>query len=452
MFDVQVWAGFDIVGHMVDSDRASTPSAPPSEASAGYLAANVLHFARVLRSAGLVIGPAMVLDALQALSLIDLSVRDDVRACLRSLLVRRQEDLALFEHAFALFFRAHEDLRAALSLLLPQSPFPDAQKDPLARRLSEAMPSPPSRLPPKKKPAPPPDDPMEVDASETASSLELLRHRDFADMSAAELAHARRILGHLTFGLEAQRTRRMQPVRRRDAWARFDLRQTLRESLRQGGLVLPLCLRSPRWQPPPLVVLCDISGSMNRYTEMLMRFIHTLMLARRRVQCFLMGTRLSNATRWLRGRDIEPALARCGQNVKDWGGGTRLGLCLREFNHRWSRRVLGQGAVVLLITDGLEREAEVDLAAETTRLQRSCRRLVWLNPLLGYEGFAPRARGIVAMLPHVDEFRPVHNLESMQQLAAALAAPALSPRGQRPVQRSTGSQPNWLAHPVRSFP
>jgi len=425
------WSRSCIVKAMV-ADRASFSPAPPAlAADTGCLAENIVLFARTLRAAGLVIGPASIVAALQALPLIDLSLRQDVRACLRSLFVRRQEDLALFDQAFQLFFRGHDDLRAALSMLLPQSPFPQDRTDPIARRVAEAMPSPPSRLPPKKRPTASPEDQIELDASETASSLEILRQRDFADMSAAELAEARLLLSRLRFALDALPTRRLRPVRQRGMGARVDLRQTLRQSLRTFGQSLPLCFSGPVTQPPPLVVLCDISGSMNRYTEMLLRFVHTLMQARRRVQCFLLGTRLSNATRWLRGRDIERSLARCGQNVKDWGGGTRLGACLREFNQAWSRRVLSQGAIVLLITDGLEREPDpentVDLAAETARLQRSCRRLVWLNPLLGFAGFAPRAQGIVAMLPHVDEFRPVHNLESLAQLAAALAGQATTP-------------------------
>lgn len=404
-----------------DVDPAFDPTS-----TASPLAANVALFARVLRSAGLVIGPASVVDALRALSCIDVSIQKDVRACLRSVFVHRQEDSALFDRAFALFFRAHSDLTAALSLLLPQSPFPQDRPDTIPRRLADALPPPSSRLQPRRPPAPEP--PLEFDASQTASSIEVLRHRDFADMSADELATARRLLSRLRFALDEARTRRMQPAPRHTAWSYVDLRQSLRKSLRDGGSSIPLCFRAPRRQPLPLVVLCDISGSMNRYTEMLMRFIHTLMLARRRVSCFLMGTRLSNVTRWLRGRDIEAALDRCGRQVQDWGGGTRLGHCLRAFNYQWARRVLPQGAIVLLITDGLERDPEVDLAAETARLQRSCRRLVWLNPLLGYEGFAPRAQGIVAMLPHVDEFRPVHNLESMQQLATALSKQALPPR------------------------
>lgn len=404
----------------------STPSAE-WEPQGGALASNVLHFARVLRAAGLVIGPAAVLEALQALLHLDLGRMEDVRACLRAVFVHRREDIELFEQAFRVFFRPHQEINNALSLLLPQSRLAE-QNVPanIARRVAEALPPPSARLQGRR--APEPEAQLEIDASLSASSIEVLRHRDFAEMSAAELQQARRMLAALRFAVEERPTRRLRPGRRNEPQARLDLRRMLRASLRGGGDDLPLCFRVPSRRTPPLVVLCDISGSMNRYTEMLMRFAHTLMTARERVQVFLMGTRLTAATRWLRGRDIDIALSRCGQNVRDWGGGTRLGNCLREFNHHFSRRVLAQGGIVLLITDGLDREPEIDLAAEASRLRRSCQRLVWLNPLLSYADFSPRAQGIRALLPHVDEFRPVHNLQSLEQLAASLAKPAATSR------------------------
>lgn len=427
-------------------DMASRPAsdsadladlAPESDSlggAGGALGSNLVHFARVLRAAGLPIGPAAVLDALGALSLLDLGCREDVRACLRAIFVHRREDLELFEQAFRLFFRPHQELHSALSLLLPQSRLGEENVPAnISRRVAEALPPPPARLQPRRRPEPEAD--LEVDASLTASDIDVLRQRDFAAMSAEELAQARRLLLRLRFAVQAQPTRRMQPARIRDAASKLDLRRVLRASLRTGGVDLPLCYRHPRRRIPPLVVLCDISGSMARYTEMLMRFAHTLMTARERVEIFLLGTRLTVVTRWLRGRDIDLSLQRCGKQVVDWGGGTRLGPCLREFNHRWSRRVLGQRAIVLLITDGLERESEsepsTDLAAEAARLRRSCQRLVWLNPLLSYAGFTPRARGIRALLPHVDEFRPVHNLESLEQLTASLAQPPTLTRTRR---------------------
>jgi hypothetical protein len=221
----------------------------------------------------------------------------------------------------------------------------------------------------------------------------------------------------MAVSLRPVRTRRFTPD---PHGARIDLARTLRESRRTFGDLAPLRFRSRLLLPPPLVVLCDISGSMGRYSEMLLHFLHALLGARSRVHAFLFATRLTNVTRILRRRDVDEALARCGQEVMDWSGGTRLRASLREFNRDWSRRVLGHGAVVLLVTDGLDRDEEPGLAAEADRLHRSCRKLVWLNPLLRWEGFQPRAQGVRALLPNVDEHRPVHNLESLEALGRAL--------------------------------
>jgi hypothetical protein len=235
-------------------------------------------------------------------------------------------------------------------------------------------------------------------------------------MSAEELRQARRLIARLSLPLEDVATRRYQPALR----GRVDLRATLRASLRGGGDIT-LRWRRRRVRPPPLVCLCDISGSMGRYTRVLLHFLHAVTNDRHRVFSFVFGTRLTNITRHLRHRDVDVALAKVAAAAPDWEGGTRIGACLREFNRRWSRRVLGQGAVVLLVTDGLDRDAGAGLGPEVERLSKSCRRLVWLNPLLRWPGFEPRARGIQAILPFVDELRPVHNLESLEDLAAALA-------------------------------
>jgi hypothetical protein len=190
--------------------------------------------------------------------------------------------------------------------------------------------------------------------------------------------------------------------------------------MKGGGDFIDLRFIGPKTKPPPLVALLDISGSMSQYSRIFLHFLHDLTDARKRVATFLFGTRLTNVTRALRERDPDEALAGCSAAVPDWSGGTRIASSLRNFNKQWARRVLSQGAIVLLITDGLERDADDTLAFEIDRLHRSCRRLVWLNPLLRFEGFEARARGIKTMLPHVDEFRPIHNLESMAELVAAL--------------------------------
>jgi uncharacterized protein with von Willebrand factor type A (vWA) domain len=259
---------------------------------------------------------------------------------------------------------------------------------------------------------------IEVDARFTASGKEVLRGRDFAQMSAAELADARQSIAALTLPEDWKRTRRFRADPR---GRRIDQRAMMRAALRTGGdLILPR-FRSPREIHPPLVVLADISGSMSQYTRVFLHFVHALSEKRRRVHAFVFGTRLTNISRQMRHRDPDEALADCSAAVKDWSGGTRIGDALGEFNRLWSRRVLGQGAIVLLITDGLERDEVAGLSREMERLHKSCRRLIWLNPLLRFDGFEARARGVRAMLPHVDEFRPVHTLDALSDLCAALS-------------------------------
>jgi hypothetical protein len=261
----------------------------------------------------------------------------------------------------------------------------------------------------------------EIDAAMTWSEDEMLRHQDFEKMSTEELERAKRAIARLRLPVEERPIRRFELHHAGD---RFDLRATLRRSLRGGGQDLEILRKRRRTRRPPLVVLCDISGSMARYARMLLHFLHALTNDRDRVFTFLFGTRLTNVTRYLRYKDPDVALAKVGEAAEDWSGGTRIGASLHEFNRFWSRRVLAQRAVVLLISDGLDREGAKGLGREIERLHKSCRRLVWLNPLLRYEGFEPRSTGIRAMLPHVDDFRPVHNLESLEQLAGALTRPS----------------------------
>jgi hypothetical protein len=386
--------------------------------SGGALALNVMHFARVLRGAGLPVGTAAVLDALRALSVIDITKRDDFRACLRSVLVHRHEHLDLFEQAFRLFFRDPFGAAEAMALLLPKAP-DDGRGPQVSQRVADAL-QPPGAA----RPIEEPQEKIEIEALLAFSDREALRKKDFDAMTADELRRAREAVAKMRFFALPVPVRRTRPSAR----GAVDLRATLRAALRGGGRDIPLRFRERREQPPPVCVLCDISGSMGRYTEMLLRFLHVLVNERERVFCFLFGTRLTNVTRALRHRDVDIALAKTGKGVTDWSGGTRIGGCLDEFNRRWSRRVLGQGAVVLLITDGLDREGAEGVSAAAERLHKSCRRLVWLNPLLRYAGFEPRATGIRALLPHVDDFRPVHNLESLEQLAIVLA----EPRGRAP--------------------
>ncbi|MGH6918100.1 MAG: vWA domain-containing protein [Geminicoccaceae bacterium] len=245
----------------------------------------------------------------------------------------------------------------------------------------------------------------------------MLQRKDFEQMSADEIARAKALIRGMRLPIRALPTRRFRPEPR---GRRVDLRRTLRQSLRGGGAMIDLARKRRLRRHPPLVILCDISGSMERYSRMLLHFMHAVTNDRDRVHCFVFGTRLTNISRQLRQRDVDLALARVGEQVLDWSGGTRIGHCLHAFNRVWSRRVLAQGAVVLLITDGLDRDAGAGLEREIERLHKSCRRLIWLNPLLRYEGYAPIATGSRAIIKHVDDFRPVHNLESLAQLTEAL--------------------------------
>jgi len=376
------------------------------------LSENVVHFTRLLRGAGLRLGPASALDALAAVSTVDVFHRDELYWALHAVLVKRPEDFAVFDQAFRLFWRDPQGVDAALAQLLPHVRVPVPPT--ISRRVAEAW------RPPAAAGTAPAERP-ELDAALTFSADEVLRTRDFEQMSAEELARARRIVARMAVALRPVRTRRFAPDPHGSS---IDLARTARDSRKTLGDLAPLRFRSRILLPPPLVVLCDISGSMGRYSEMLLHFLHALLNARGRVHVFLFATRLTDVTRVLRRRDPDEALARCGRQVLDWAGGTRLRSCLHELNRSWSRRVLGHGAVLLLVTDGLDRDPEPGLADEADRLHRSCRRLIWLNPLLRWSGFEPRAQGIRALLPHVDEHRPVHNLDSLEALGRALREPA----------------------------
>ena len=376
----------------------------------GRLAENIVHFGRALRRAGIAIGPAAVVDAIRAVEVAGIAGREDFYWTLHAIFVKRREHHAVFDEAFRLFWRSRKHLGQMLASR-PESRFPEGRPRAAASRAAEALfgaePVPDQRA----------REEIEVDARLSASDREVLRRRDFAQMTSEEIREAERRIEALRLPADLVRTRRSVVAHSPFA---VDARRTLRASLRTGGKMIPLRYRQPAEVHPPIVALCDISGSMSQYTRMFLHFIHVLG-QRRRVQSFLFGTRLTNVTRELRRRDPDEALTACSDAVRDWSGGTRIATALHEFNRKWSRRVLGQGAILLLFSDGLEREEGEDLGAEMDRLHRSCRRLVWLNPLLRFEGFAAKARGIRAMLPHVDEFRPIHSLESMEELCEALA-------------------------------
>jgi len=381
------------------------------ETAPGRLSENILHFARVLRRAGLRVGPRQVLDAVEAVGAAGIGTREDFYWTLHSTLVKRHEEQEIFRQAFHVFWRNPKLLDKMMSLMLPDVKTPaNASEEEQSRRLAEALFGEGS-------PATEDEPDIEVDRSETFSKDELLRTKDFEKMSVAELAEAKAAISRLRLTLDEHRTRRTRPAARGQL---VDMRSTLRSTLRSGG-VIPLKRRDHRRRRPPLVVLCDISGSMSAYARVFLHFLHALTNERDRVHVFLFGTRLTNVTRELKHRDVDEALARVATRVEDWDGGTRIGETLHRFNVDWARRVLGQGATVLLVTDGLDRDAGEGVGAEIARLHRQARRLIWLNPLLRYERFEPRALGVKALLPHVDEFRPVHNIASLAALVDALS-------------------------------
>ena len=379
----------------------------------GHLADNIAYFARALRIAGLPVGPGAVLDAIAAVEAAQVGKREDFYWTLHAIFVKRHEHSILFDQAFRIFWRRRallEKLIAQMSPTSPGGPKADNKTKPGALRVAEALTAPqPTR--------PDPTEETEFSARLTVSDREVLKAKDFAQMSALEIAKAKRLIAGLSLPDDKVRTRRFLA----DHKGRIDPRRTFRQSLRWGGAVINLTYRSPAVRHAPLVALMDISGSMAEYSRLFLHFLHAIAETRRRVHSFVFATRLTNISRELASRDPDEALARASERVKDWEGGTRIAHALHEFNRHWSRRVLGQGAMVLLFTDGLEREVTGELAFEMDRLKRSCRRLIWLNPLLRFEAFEARASGIRAMLPHVDEFRPIHNLASMEELCRALS-------------------------------
>jgi hypothetical protein len=390
-------------------------SLPQPAGPGGALAANLVSFGRLLRRAGVPVGPSEILSGAAALQAVELGDRAQAHAALRATMVHRHEHFLLFDHAFGLFWRDPEAGRHAAAMAMLDGFKEQPKPPPASRRLAEAMrgdrPEPPK--------PPEPKEEQQLDVTFTVSERERLQTMDFEAMSADEIAQAKEEIRKLVLPLDARPTRRF---RASHIGTHADLRLTVRESLRTGGEILDIARRKRVVRTPPLVVLCDISGSMSRYAQVLLHFIHAVTNDRDRVHSFLFGTRLTNVTRQLRHQDPEAAFEMVSHAVPDWSGGTRIGESLDRFNRLWARRVLGQGAVVLLITDGLDREGARGLADATERLRKSCRRLVWLNPLLRYAGFQPKSQGIRAMLPHVDEFRPVHNLASLRELVAALSS------------------------------
>ena len=378
----------------------------------GRLLRNLLLFGRVLRGLGLDVNPGRMMDLVSALDHIEISNKSDFFYAARTLLVHEREDLPLFDEAFALFWRK------------PTEGWDVAWQGLTRRRRSTK----PIVMPPPLKDEPPvandseatPQEPMTViEVTRTYSDREVLRHKDFAQMSAEESEAVNELMWHLRWKVKERRSRRRRPGK----GEMLDLRRTLRRSLRAGGEIFSWSYREPKLKPRPLVIIADISGSMERYTRVLLHFIYGMKSALTQpVEAFVFSTRLTRITRPLQIRDLDLAFKNVGELVNDWAGGTRIGESLKYFNFEWGRRVLGRGAVVLIISDGWDRGDVELLSREMARLKRNCHRVIWLNPLLGAPDYEPLTRGIQAALPHIDNFLPVHNLASLEDLANRLAS------------------------------
>ncbi|MCZ4254803.1 VWA domain-containing protein [Sulfitobacter sp. G21635-S1] len=396
------------------------------------LAGNITHFARALRRAGLPIGPGRVIDAIRAVQAAGFTDRRDFYWTLHACFVNRPEHRRVFAQLFRLYWRDPRYLEHMMAAMLPaiRGVQVDRPAQAAEKRAAEALLD-GAEAPPGEDAEEPRDEDalIELDASLTMSAAERLKTLDFEQMSLAEVAEAKRMLARLKLPVKPIPSRRGMVSQR----GRIDAARSLRGALRRGGEMDRLAFKTPRPRYPNLVVLCDISGSMSQYSRVILHFLHAVSNARgagwAQVHAFTFGTRLTNITRHLATRDVDAALAAAGAEAQDWEGGTRIGACLEMFNRDWSRRVMGQGAVVLLITDGLDRDAGGDgvkesaLARQMQRLHLTARRLIWLNPLLRWDGFAPKAAGIRAMLPHVDSFRAGHSIASLEELAAVISKP-----------------------------
>ena len=396
-------------------------------ANRGHLLHNLLIFGDVLRHLGLSIHPGRMLDVLRALEHVDIGRRQDFYHTLRVLLVHRRRDLALFDEAFRTFWRRPPDRSTTMDLR--------SLGEQRRYRQPQVGPPPMSNNSPDSSDAGNDDEVDRIEVTQTYSAREVLRRKDFARFSSDEVSQAKLMMGQMVWDLGSRRTRRWTFSQARGQ--QLDIRTTMRRTLKYGGEALDLAHRRRKVRPRPLVLLCDVSGSMERYTRMLLHFIHALTGELDRVEAFLFATRLTRVTQQFQYRDIDRAVNEVSQAVPDWSGGTRIGENLKRFNFRWARRVLGWGAVVLVISDGWDTGEPRLLSEEMERLKRASYRIIWLNPLLGFEDYQPLAQGMQVALPFVDDFLPMHNLASLEELAQHLSR--LEPRrsGRKQIARST---------------
>ena len=383
----------------------------------GKLAQNIMNFGRILRAAGLPIGSGQIIKATEAVAEIGITDREIFYWTLHAVYVTRIDQREIFDQAFHIFWKNPHLLERMMQMVLPtfKTNQPDQRDEEVIRRVSDALKE--EREQEQQNQDKVDEQEIDLDAAMTFSNQEILQEMDFEKMTVVELEAAKSAISHLQMPLKEIPSRRYTMNSSRGI---IDLRGTLRASMKRAGDDIPLKYKTIRTKPPALVALCDISSSMTRYSRMLLHFMHTLANARSEVFTVLFGTRLTNVTRYLRNKDVDESLEKASQAVNDWSGGTRIGECLHDFNYNWARRVLSRGSIVLLISDGLDRDSGIGLSKEVDKIKRSCNRLIWLNPLLRFDQFSPRSMGVRAILPNVHEFRPVHSLNSLTELAQAL--------------------------------
>ncbi len=409
----------------------------PVAQEGGYLLGHLLRFGQLLRVMGVDVSTRQVLDLVEALEHVAITERFDFYNTCKVLLVNRREDFLVFDQAFQIFWTM-EGPESQAGLPVPNRelkrlrlPSRQAGRQGTGDQEGHGEGATPAEGDE--------DGQQAADQRMVYSPEEVLRHKDFGEMSWEEIQAAKRAIANLQWKLGERRTRRLRPSYK----GRLNMRRMVRDNLRHGGEPIRLAFRQRIYRPRSLVVLCDISGSMERYSRMLLHFIHSLThgLVENHVEAFVFGTRLTRITRHLRYKDVDESLDELGVVIRDWSGGTRIGEALRLFNFQWARRVLGRGAVVLVISDGWDRGDLDLLAKEIFRLQRSAYRLIWLNPLLGSDEYKPVQRGMATVMPCVDDFLPVHNLASLEQLAEVLSSVATV----RPVRKQRTCAPEVAA-------
>ena len=379
-----------------------------SDQPGDFFLSNCLLFTRALRQAGLPIGLDQSLAFAQALEWIDLGAREQVYHTARSLLVSRYEHLRLFDTIFNRFWRPLGESERRQQQKMPRAPRHKPREQPFSIVTYMAAKAGLS-------------DP-EVDVSDksgTASMVEVLQRKEFSQMTPEELERIKRLIQQMRWRISLRETRRRHRHRRGDL---LHMRAIVRDAAQHNGRITRLFRQRRKVKQRPLVIIADISGSMEKYARLLLQFLYSVAHSLAQVECFVFGTRLTRITSQLKVRNIDQAIDQASREVVDWAGGTRIGESLRVFNRHWSRRVLGRGAVTLLISDGWEQGDPALLATEVRRLQRRCHRLIWLNPLLGRATYQPRVGGMQAVLSHIDDFLPIHNFQSLEALAQRLGA------------------------------